>query len=229
MTVEQQISPSLEARINRLSEGEKLAVVMSSYAFRFGGNWSFLSKDNPEFAETLETLKEVKANVSLTQLSNGLLLQCREQFLEKIVTQVLGPDVLGAPFANNMAERKAREYDQLDKFSQRLLSGEEKSARYDQGYAAVTIGIYSVNDTNYIRSDGRDTRAYKVTVAEAVTRIEQAVLRKGKSLYIRVVDGTKAMFVDSRSLKNSKGLSAIYKGLQIASSDTGVFLSIRVR
>lgn len=219
--------------IESLSGGAQLAIVKVADAFRFGGNWGYIMSTDREFAEKLKLLKSEHPNVKVLRLSNGALVLCNEEFLAYNVNKVV-PNALGRPFVEMAKTRKADERKTFAKFLDNLAKGKSKHGQKGNGYNEVKIGIFSVNETNYIRLNAIDYPAYKLSlfeVAEEINKASHSMEQEGRGIFVRSVSESGQEVYDhvARLLGNSKGTSAVYRGLEISETDTGVFLTIRIK
>ncbi len=226
--MERRLSPKLERNIELLTDGAKLAIVLCANAFRFGGNWGYIRSTREEYALQLEVLKQEKPNVKLYKVSNGALVVCREDFLAYNVNAVV-PNAIGRPFVEKAKERREEEKVKLQKYLKKVANGEALGVEKKKDFYEVTIGIYSVNDTNLIKINGVDYPAYKLSLVETLEYANQ-LSKAGKRVYARAVkdDGTEVFDLVARLATNSKGVNALFRGLEIAESNTGVFLTLRI-
>ncbi|MNL91280.1 hypothetical protein D3C81_10110 [compost metagenome] len=225
---EEQIDALVEKRINSMSIGRQTSLILTAQSFRFGGNWGFIKFDDPEFAETLKYLKEEKASVSVVKLSNGVLVSCNKNFLAENVNIII-PNGIGASFQENAKRRAKNEQEAFLKFLKRVADGKDSHIVKKNGYYDLTLGIYSINDTNYIRINGNEYPAYKLTLLEALD-FAMALVNAGKKVFAKAVKENGEVIYDNifNLASNSKGKAALFKGLEIADSKTGIFLSLRL-
>lgn len=220
----------LERRIEEtMSVGGRVAVVTCASAFRFGGNWGFINKSRDEYSGFLEVLREERKNARLFRVSNGAVILCDENFLAYNVNKVV-PNAIDGKFVDKAKARKQEEYAKFEKFLKSIVDGKSKYLKQGQGYSEITFGIFSINDTNMIRINGVDYPAYKLNLTEAMGLADRLRL-KGVHIAVRAVDDSgKETFASPMELMgNSKGQKAVYRGLEIAESDTGVFITLRVK
>lgn len=218
----------LTKNIDALTDGGKLAIVLCANAFRFGGNWGFIKSDKRDFKGQLETLRQEKPHIKAIKVENGALILAEENFLAHNVNLAV-PNAIGTPFAQMAFKRKEEERARFNKFVESVAKGKSSHVKSSQGYYSLTLGVFCVNDTNAIRVNGKDYPAYKLTLLEALTYVNQ-LTNTGKKVFVRAVreDGTSYFDLVGNLANNAKGVADIYRGLEIAESDTGVFLSIRI-
>lgn len=223
----QALGHQLEQNINSMTEAGKLAVVLCAQAFRFGGNWGFMRTGDANFKETLETLKDEQPNVKFYRLANGALITCKEQFLAYNVN-IAVPNAIGVPFAEKAKERKKQEIEKFRRLLTSAMAGKsthvEKRGRFNE----LTIGIYCTNEVNTIRLNGKDYPAYKLDLIEAL-QVAHEWNAKNRVVMASAVDASGDRIFDQiqNLAANSKGLSAIYRGLELSDTGTGVFLKLR--
>lgn len=226
--MEKRLEEKLTANIQAMTDGGKLALVLCAGAFRFGGNWGFIRSSKSDFKGQLETLKEEKPNVKAIPLKNGALILSDENFLSHNVNLAV-PNAINGTFVEKANARKADEKKRFQKFIENVAKGKSSHVKHAKGYYELVLGIYCVNDTNAIRLNGNDYPAYKITLIEALEYANQ-LTNIGKQVYALAVDENgKQVFGKVFDLaSNSKGVAALYKGLEIAESETGVFLTLRI-
>lgn len=224
---EQALDKQLEQNINAMTDGGKLAIVLCAGSFRFGGNWGFI-RGGKDLKGQIETLKEERPNVKAIPVANGALIQCNENFLAHNVNLAV-PGAIGGAFVDRANKRKSEEKARFAKFMKNVETGKSAHVKKGANYSEITFGIFCVNDTNAIRVNGKEYPAYKMTLLETL-EFANRLVENGRKVYVRAVkpDGV-AVFDEIRNLSNSKGLQAIYKGLEISETDTGVFITLRIR
>lgn len=225
------IPRSVEEAINSLSVGGQTAIVTCAKAFRYGANWGFVRKDNPELTEIMTALKEEEKNVKSFRISNGYLILANENFLAYNINAVV-PNAIGGKFADMARKRKAEEMAEFSKFIQSVSKGKSRHLKQMNGYYELVIGIYSVNETNAIRVRGNDYPAYRLTLMEALIEADK-ISKANPNLQVNVkavTESGETVFGEVfKTASNSKGQKAIYNGLEIADSDTGIFLTLRIK
>lgn len=214
--------------IEALSDGAKLAIVLSANSFRFGGNWAFIKSERKDFRSQLETLKPERPHIKAIPVSNGALILSSENYLAHTVNSVV-PNAINGSFVDMANKRRADEKVRFQKFVESVAKGKSKHVKTAKGYRELTVGIFSVNDTNAIRINGTDYPAYKLTLIEALEYVNQ-LTSTGSKVYARAVkeDGSEVFDQIFNLATNSKGVQALYRGLEIAESETGVFLTLRI-
>lgn len=217
------LDPVVAERISQLTEGGRLAIILCANAFRFGGNWGFLRRSKPEFREILEVLKEERPNVRAIPVKNGAIIFANENFLAHNVNYVY-PNAINEDFVTLAMRRREEERANFMKFLKSALSGDKYKKK---GYYEITLGVFCVNEkTNLIRLNGVDYPAYKLTLIE-VLDIASRLNRKVYALAVKE-DKTEVFDLIQNLAMNSWGLAALYRGLEIAESDTGAFLTLRI-
>ena len=219
---------NLEARIESLSDGAKTAIVLCANAFRFGGNWGFVKDTNPEFRVIVQTLSLERPHVQLLKVSNGALILCNEKFLSFNVNAVV-PNAINGKFVDMANKRRNDEKALFNKFIGNVTAGKSRYIKKKNGFYEIAIGIFSVNDTNRITVNNVDYPAYKLSLIEALDYARN-IARTGKKVLAKgVLESGEETYIDLANLAfNSKAATALYKGLEIADSDTGVFLTLRI-
>ena len=215
--------------IEKLTAGGQLAIVLCANSFRFGGNWGFITRDKEDFAGQLETLKQERPNIKAFKVKNGALVLANENFLAHNVNLVV-PDAIGGGFVAKAKQRRAEEKEKFQKFLDRVVTGKSKSAKYTKDFTEITFGIFSVNDTNQIRINGNEYNAYKLSVVEALEFAHQ-LKKVGKTAYAKgIAEDGKEFYAPVFDLaSSSKGQKALYQALEIAESETGVFITLRIK
>lgn len=222
------MSKDIESRIENLSDGAKVAIVLCANAFRFGGNWGYLLPDK-DFKGYMESLKGERPNIKAYQVSNGALVLVNENFLATNVNAVI-PNAINGSFVDMAKKRRKDEQERFNKFLKNVISGKSKYAKTGSGKYALTLGIYSVNDTNAIRLNGTEYPAYKISLIETLEFLNQ-VAKAGHKVLVHAVkeDGTSVYDTPFNLGSNSKGIQAVYRGLEISETGTGVFLKISIQ
>lgn len=224
------MSKNIEERIEKtLSDGAKVALVLCANAFRFGGNWGYLTQDSEELKGYLETLKTERQHVKAFRVSNGALVLVNENFLASNVNAVV-PNAITGSFVEKAKQRRREEQERFNKFLKNVVSGKSKYTKNAKGNFALTLGIFSVNETNSIRLNGQEYPAYKITLIEALEFLNQ-LTKEGYKVYVHAVkeDGTSVYDTPFNLGSNSKGIQAVYRGLEISDTKTGVFLKIVIQ
>lgn len=218
----------LEQNIAALSDGAKVAIVLCANSFRFGGNWAFIKKEKRDFRSQLETLKSERPNVKAIPVANGALVLVSEAYLADNVNKAI-PNAINGSFVAMAGKRRTDEKARFQKFLKSVAEGKSQHIRKAKGYTEITIGVFSVNETNLIRINGKDYPAYKLSLIEALEYANQ-LTALGKKVYARAIreDGVEVYDQIHSLASNSKGQSALYRGLEIADSDTGTFLTLRI-
>lgn len=226
---DEDIPPQVAAGIEKMSGAAQTAIVICARAFRFGGNWGYIPKDVQDFKGQIQTLLEDKRNIHVYQVANGALVEAKEAFLGENVNLAV-PNAINGSFVEMAKKRRADEQVKYQKFIKSVAEGKSRHLKNKNGYYEITIGIYSVNDTNVIRLNGQDYPAYKLSLIEAL-EMARLLEQKGLEVYAKAVtQDNKVVFDRVFALaSNSKGKTALFKGLEISDSETGVFLTLRIK
>jgi hypothetical protein len=221
---EQQLTKNIEA----LTDGGKLALVLCANSFRFGGNWGFLKSDKSDFRGQLDTLKQEKPNIRAIPVSNGALILANENFLAHNVNLAV-PNAINGSFVDMANKRRNDERQRFSKFIENVANGKSSHVKSKGGYYELILGVFCVNETNAIRLNGNDYPAYKLNMIEALEYANQ-LTATGKKVYARAIkeDGEQVFDLVANLATNSKGVAALYRGLDIADSETGLFLTLRI-
>lgn len=228
--MDKQTENRLTQNLDKLSNGSKMAIVLCANAFRFGANWGLLRKSNSEFIGTLNTLKEEKQDMRLTKVSNGCIIECREKFLADVVN-VAVPNAINGNFVDMAIKRKEDEKAKFTKFMKNIIENKCKYVRQCNGYKELVIGLYCVNDTNFIRINGKDIPAYKLSLAEALP-ILKLLHDNGIKVYVYTQDSEndeRGIFEPLAGVIQAKKVDKIFNGMEVSDTDTGVFLTLRFR
>lgn len=211
-----------------LTDGAQVAIVLCANAFRFGGNWGYLTPGK-EFKGYLETLKQEKGNVKVHKVSNGALVLAEEKFLAFNVNAVI-PNAINGSFVDMAVKRRKEEQDRFVKFLQNVVAGKSKYAKSENGKYALTLGIFSVNETNAIKLNGNEFPAYKLNLNETL-RFLDLLTKQGHAVAVHAVteEGNSVYDTPFNLGSNSKGIQAVYRGLEISDTNTGVFLKIAIK
>lgn len=222
------IDAQLAKGIENLSDGQKTAIVICASSFRFGGNWGFIRANKPDFKGQLQTLKSAHPNVKAKRLYNGALVLSNENFLASIVNEVI-PNAINGSFVQMANVRRTKEKALFQKFIENVAKGKSRYVQGQNGYYELVLGIFSINDTNFIRVGGKDYPAYKLTLVEALEYANQ-LTNRGFKVYAKAVDDNHQVVFDEvfNLATNSKGIDALYRGIEIADSHTGAFLTLRI-
>jgi len=219
---------TFKGRASHLTDGEQLAIIMCANSFRFGGHWGFIRNTKKEFTEVVNSLKDEKPNVKLISVSNGVLILADTNFLAVNVNKLV-PNAINGSFAERAKKCLEEEREKFSKFIKNVVSGKSSHLKKEKGYYELKLGIYSINHTNAIRLNGEDYPAYKLTMIEALDMAHK-LEASGMQVYVRALDENKKEVFDRvfHLAGNSKGQSAILRGLEISETDTGVFITFRV-
>lgn len=213
-----------------LSDAAKQAIVLCAESFRFGGNWGFVRNTNSNFKDVITLLRSEKGRIKVYPVENGALVLCDKNFLANAVNSVV-PNAINGNFVEKAAQRSQVEKQKFVKFLDNVANGKSSYVRKGNGVSELTLGIYSVNDTNLIRINGIDYPAYKLELMEALD-FARFLANRGKTVYVKAIDpeSGKTIWGTIEQLAYSpKGVAAMYKAVEIADSDTGAFLTLRIK
>lgn len=227
--MDKNVEKKLTQNIDALTDGGKAAIVLCANSFRFGGNWGFIRREKHDFKEQLETLKEERKSIKAIPVSNGALVLADENFLAHNVNLAV-PGAINGNFVDMANKRRREEQERFAKFIQNVAVGKSSHVKSKDGYYELTLGLFCVNDTNAIRLNGHEYPAYKLNMIEALDYAVKALASSGKKLYAKAItdEGKQVSGLVVELAMNSKGVQALYRGLEIADSDTGVFLSLAI-
>ena len=223
------IEASVTKHIDDVSDGGKVAIVKCANAFRFGGTWGFIKATDPDFKSTIELLAEERPQVKVIKVSNGALILCSAEWLATNVN-ALAPNAIGDKFIERVTKRRAEEKEKFVKFVENIAKGKNAKVQKKNGYYELTLGVFCVNDTNAIRLNGIDYPAYKLTAIEALDYVS-FLEKAGMQVFAKYIkEDSSVGFAPIRGLaSNSGGVTALHKGLEIAESETGAFLTLRIK
>lgn len=214
--------------VTRLNEAQKVAIVKTALAFRFGCNWGFLLRKEENFKEKVELLRSDRDNIRGFATKNGFIMMVAEDCLVSIVHTVL-PNALDYKFVEEAQARKIRERKLLQNYITRAVKkAEGKQVEADRnGIVYARFALYSLNDTNYITASGVEYSAFKLNITEAVAIMVETAAKEGKKVYAKVDIGEgEPRFMDLRVLAQQLGEQEMYKRLLkqavILESETGV-------
>lgn len=227
---EKKIEQAISGRVDNLSEGAKLAIGMCTAAFHYGGAWGFLRSNKPMFREQIEAFREEHKNIRLYKVSNGALIHANEAFLANAVNALL-PNAIGNGFAAKAVSRRQTETERFIKYISNTLEGKSPHVSVKNGFYELQLGVYSVNETHSIRLNGVEYPAYKLTLHEALNIVDGLSKERNlQSEVFAVTDSGDRVFAPIfDAMTNSKGVQAVYRGLTISETDTGVFVTIHIK
>lgn len=217
------------AKIKELTPAQSTGIVVCANSFRFGGNWGFLHEESKDFEAFAQNLASERGSVRLSRIKNGGLIEIKESFLATTVNQII-PNAIDADFVKMSKERRASEKAKFDKFVKSVVEGKSRHIVKHNGYSEIVLGIFSINETNLIRVGGKDYPAYKLSLIEALEFARQ-LEGEGLEVYAKAVkpDGTELFDRVFNLASNTNGQRALYAGLEIADSETGIFLTLRIK
>lgn len=223
---EEQMHENIE---KNLSVGAREAIVLMANAFRFGCNWGFIKSSHPNYKDVLQAVKEEKGNVELFQVSNGAVVMARKSYLAQVVNKVID-GLIGPDFVRQSEERAKKESESALKFIRKVADGKSPYVQEKDGYQELQLGIFSTNQVNEIRLNGIAYPAFRLTTKEALGLLDHAKTL-GVEVMVRGVqkDGSPVFGTPMQLGGNSAALEAAFRGLEISDTDTGVFMTVRLR
>jgi hypothetical protein len=229
------VQRAVQANWDNLSEGAKEALVACAHAYPFGCNWGFLRPTDKDLKSTAEALKAESGRIRFNRLKNAMLIECDPSFLAQSVNAIV-PNAVNTPFAQMAQTRKRDEMTKFTNYMKRFLGGKDSGAsKNSDGSVETTVGLYCVNETNKIRLGGKDYNAFKLNIEEAVYAINTLAQSDPKiaplynSIMFKAVDtNTKSQVWIPVSSVGPNTVQGIYFGMELADSDTGIFLTIGV-
>lgn len=218
------VNRNFENKVEQMPIVELLTLVHCAGSFRFGGNWGYIRTSHPEF----ETLKEEflgadKNVVTIQKVANGALVLAKREYLSKVANELL-PGIIDGNFIQHAKHRESDERKKFLTFVERVLKEKSKHVIKKNGYSELTLGIYSSNEVNAIRINGEDYPAYRLTAQEAL----KAFMMKGQELGRETFVKTSDSFIPIKTIQSSDWVK-VFGGLEISDSDTGVFITLRIR
>lgn len=202
--------------------GLNMAAVVASNSFYVGGNWGFVLRENSEFEQIMGILQNSMrqgASIKMVNTSNGVIVFVAPNHLQNVISQVeqITPDVM-----QKQQTRLQAETAEFQNYLRNVLRGTCKVTHQAATYDEYVFAIYSCNNLHKIRLNGIEYPAFSLTVLEALKQVNQ--LSKYAEIYISVGNG----FEKLTDVVNMNKLDAVHNGLEISSTMTGVFVTIRV-
>lgn len=202
--------------------GLNMAAVVASNSFYVGGNWGFVLRNNGEFDKIMGIIQNSMrqgAPIKLMPVSNGVIVFIAPNNLQNIISQVeqITPDVI-----QKQHTRVQEETNEFQNYLRNVLRGSCKAVQQTSTYDEYVFAIYSCNNLHKIRLNGIEYPAFSLTVLEALKQVNQ--LTKYAEIYINVGNG----FDRLDEVVSMNKLDSVYNGLEISTTMTGVFLTIRV-
>lgn len=202
--------------------GMNMAAVIASNSFYVGGNWGFVLRDNPEYDKIMNILHNSMRQgvpIKMISVSNGIIVFVAPNNLQSVISQVeqITPDIL-----QKQQTRLQYETNELQNYLRNVLRSNCKTVQQTSTYDEYVFAIYSCNNLHKIRLNGVEYPAFSLTVLEALKQVHQ--LCKYAEIYINVGNG----FENLNEVVNMNKLESVYNGLEISTTMTGVFLTIRV-
>ena len=219
----------LEKKIDTVMEdGEKLAIVLVSDSFRFGGNWAYIKNTDSLYEEKMELLKEEKEHLKVSTLSNGTLLILDKQYLTECVNKVI-PGGITESFVKEARSVSESELVSYKKFVEKVLKGESQYVYENQGCYELVVGCYSVNVTNKIKVQGLERPAYKLPLEVMLKVLKEVNKKYGREIALKIMNKEGKVGLLSLDELKSGNMKYVLRGLEIADSMTGVFLTLRLK
>ena len=228
MATEQKISPAIDTRrMESLTDGAKLAIVLCVGAYAFGGNWGYIRRED-DLQGKLELIREEKGNVNALRARNGALVIADPNFLAYNVNAIV-PNAINSSFVELAKKRKEEERTAFMKFLKSVAEGKSRFTKGQNGRYTFNLGIYSINETNLIRQNGIEYPAYKISLNEALGHLAY-LAKEGYKVVAHALDenGNDNYDTPFNLGSNSRGLKSIYRGLELADTGTGVFLKVGI-
>ena len=202
--------------------GLNMAAVIASNSFYVGGNWGFVLRENPEFEKIMGILQNSMrqgAPIKMFSVSNGVVVFVAPAQLQNIISQVeaVTPDIV-----QKQQTRVQAETNEFQNYLRNVLRGTCRATQQSATYDEYTFAIYSCNNLHKIRLNGIEYHAFSLTVLEALKQVNMLV--KYAEIYISVGNG----FDNLNEVVSMNKLDAVYNGLEISTTMTGVFLTIRI-
>lgn len=196
--------------------GVNMAASIAADSFYVGGNWGFLLEENSEYDAILDILNN--SNVKKIRLSNGYLVFCDYEYLKNVIARV---EPLTEESINRYRTRLQREIPELQKLLTSIIRGNCKYVEDCGSYYEINIGLYCTNNMHKMRINGIEYPAFTLSLSEALKEIVK--INSRVPLYIYVSRN----FEKLSEVLAINSLEPLYSGLEIASSGTGVFLTLR--
>lgn len=228
MAKDTKVTDAMIKAVQKLTEGEKTAIVLIEPSFKNGSNWILLPDNDRRTKGYIEDLLTVKKNLVASRVSNGYVVQVDKRFIVNSINSIAG-NSLNHRFVDYAQKREKEAKDSFSRFLTRLKDGKVKQAKKIGNGLEITIAVYSLNEVETIRLRGVDYPAYRVTLMEAL----QAFHELSKEGYVPQVKAKHpngdTVFDNVFSLaSNTNGLKAINEALEISDTDTGVFVTLRL-
>lgn len=220
---------NLENRIEQeLSETAKLAIILCAPAVPFGGTWGFIHDTDETYREKLEIMKAEKGSATGYQLSNGLLVSVKPDFIVNNVNKIL-PGAIDSNFTNRVESRRQSEIKRFSQFTDKVIK--EGKHLVDKGtHYELILGVFSYNNTHKMRVNGKDYPAFNLTLKE-VLPLASKLSKQNDGVLVRAVrhDGTKSYVSLNSVLSHQQGHLAVLKAMSIAQSGHGLFVHFRIK
>ena len=202
--------------------GLNMASVIASNAFYIGGNWGFVLKENPEYARIMGILRNSMNQgmpIKMVNVSNGSIIFMAQNQLQSIISRVeqVTPEMI-----QKQQTRLQEETTELQNYLRNVLKGSCKAYKQTPTYDEYVFAIYSCNNLHKLRLNGVEYPAFSLTILETLKQVSQ--LTKYADIYIQVRDG----FESLNDVVSMNKLDEVYGGLEISTTMTGVFVTIRV-
>lgn len=222
------LEKTVEKNIDNISVGGQQAIINCSAAYRNGGNWGLLrEKNDRDYKRKLDELATEKTNVMVETLANGSLILCKEKFLVDSINAIV-PGAIDATYQQKREERIKEDRDKFTKFIDSVAAGKAVEVQKIDGGYELVIAIYSLNKVNTIKLNGISYPAYKVTAPEVAKWLMSKCPNRA---YVKCItpDGRQTFELLEKVAKNGAMQKGMYKGLEISDTDTGVFMTLRLR
>lgn len=225
-----ELENQVQENIDKLSETERYMIMEIAPQVRFAGTWGFLVDDEENFELKEELIKEETENVEVQRVANGYIFTAKPTFLVDTLNTLV-PDALSFEFSEKANERKQTEKDMFAKFMISIINGKEsKFVKTDKkGQKYINVGLYCTNNVNLIRLNGREYKAFKLTLLEAMLSLKEkdssildnlkVIVQDTDGLYIRKLKYT---------LSTKEDRDKVFNAMHIAETKTGAFITFYI-
>ena len=213
--------------VDKMTPAGQQAVVLCANAYRFGANWGFIRNSERDFDNKIELLKTDTTNVKAIPVSNGALVICSKKFLADTVNAVL-PNAINGSFMEKAKKREEEEIANYKKLLDGVIKGKCSYLKSVPGGTELVLGIYSVNHVNTISLSGLTYPAYRISLSELLKSMGY-LAQYGITPYIKLTSPSNGgyTFEPVEKVASQEYAPYLYKALEIADSETGVFVTLR--
>ena len=198
-------------------ESRQVAAVRAADSFFVGGNWGLFVNTEDDFDSFLKIIKSDR-DVKVIDVENGFITFSDTKFLYDSLCQVMQ---VPQEVVELHKQRVQIEGNELKKIINAIYNASSKYAKKENGVIDFNLGIYSINKGNKTFVNGVEYPSVNMTLEEVYS-----VLSK----YLHLSDIQFYTSNGYRSIRemNRNNLSEFYKGIEIANSGSGAFVSIRL-